>query len=97
MLHTSIKLYLMGYAKGIISASYCITNVFLETKIAYRRVNYVHLNSSHLSWHRGAEIWKSEKVSWSDEQRLRYWVSHLILALSSYIALNSTNSYSMGL
>lgn len=55
MLHASINLYLMGEAKRIISAPYCITNVLIGLKRKCRRDNDVHLNSCHLSWHRGAE------------------------------------------
>lgn len=55
MLYASINLYLMGEAKKIISTSYCITNVLIGLKRRYRRDNDVHLNSCHLSWHRGDE------------------------------------------
>lgn len=47
MLYASIKLYLIGYAKGIIRASYCITNVFLGIKIK-KRTQATHLGTEEL-------------------------------------------------
>lgn len=70
MLHTSIKLYLVEYAKRIISASCCITNVFLEIKKYIEETNTYTL--THASYLGTGEL-KRERVGKYHGVRNRDW------------------------